>query len=217
MYSFCVLYSGWSHVTLTCCSAVLQEQEEMEKSLEFLTCYKEADLPGWRALVSTWHPSQRHSILPPSAHNRSANRISRPPHYWEMRHSWIAGICERTAVVFTTTSRVGFWPVATGTPVLSSVTLKSPCHSSFPSTPSFLEGNWWLGNCALPDKWQDGTAAQAAHQQTAATEGKDGNKSPPGARITEQAQSTEEPQSTPREEGGKTSTCVSSCDDGGQG
>lgn len=51
-------------------------------------------------------------------------------------------------------------------------------------------------------------APWAAHRQTAAAEGKDGNKSPPTAPITEHAHLTEELQSTPREGGGKTLACV---------
>lgn len=37
-------------------------------------------------------PSQRHSILPLSERHSSANRISRPPHYWEMPHLRLAGV-----------------------------------------------------------------------------------------------------------------------------
>ena len=69
-----------------------------------------------------------------------------------------------------------------GTPVQSSGTLKSPCCSSLPSRNEGVHGplkeDW---DRALPGEWQDGTAPRAAHRQTAVTEGRDGNKSPPGA------------------------------------
>lgn len=60
-----------------------------------------------------------------------------------------------------------------------------------------MDGNRWPGNCTLSDKWQDGIAPRAAHRQTAATEGKDVNKSAPAAPITEHAHLTEGLQSTP--------------------
>lgn len=60
-------------------------------------------------------------------------------------------------------------------------------------------------------------APRAAHQQTAATGGKDAKKSPPVAWITEQAHSTEEAPSTPQEGDGTTSAHVSLHDDGVKG
>lgn len=80
-----------------------------------------------------------------------------------------------------------------------------------------MDGNRWPGNCTLSDKWQDGMAPWAAHRQTAAAEGKDGNKSPPTAPITEHAHLTEELQSTPWEGDGKTLTCVRAHNDGVKG
>lgn len=35
-----------------------------------------------------------------------------------------------------------------------------------------MDGNRWPGNCTLSDKWLNGIAPRAAHQQTASTEGK---------------------------------------------
>lgn len=84
-------------------------------------------------------------------------------------------------MVFTTSSSVGFGPVATGTPVLSSVILKPLCRSSFPVHTLISGRKLMTGKLCPADKWQDGTAPRAAHRQTAATEEKDGNKSPPGA------------------------------------
>lgn len=80
-----------------------------------------------------------------------------------------------------------------------------------------MDGNRWPGNCTLSDKWQDGMAPRAAHRQTAATEGRDGNKSPPAAPITEHAHLTEGLQSTPWEGDGKTLACVRAHDDGVKG
>jgi len=67
------------------------------------------------------------------------------------------------------------------------------------------------------DKWQDGSAVRAAHRQTAAAEGRDGNKSPPAAPITEHAHPTEGLQSTPREGDGKTLASAGAHDDGVKG
>lgn len=69
----------------------------------------------------------------------------------------------------------------------------------------------------MSDKWQDGMAPWAAHWQTAATEGKDENKSPPAAPITEHAHLTEGLQSTTWEGGGITLACVRAHDDGVKG
>lgn len=60
-------------------------------------------------------------------------------------------------------------------------------------------------------------APWAAHRQTAATEGKDRNKSPPTAPIMEHAHLTEGLQSTPVEGDGKTLDCVGANDDGVKG
>lgn len=97
LYSFCVLYSGRSDVRmypLKCRSGVLLlwlpavETAGNGKILEFLTCSKEADLSSWRARGWTWQPLPEAQYPLYICRLQTANKISRPPHYWEMRHLW---------------------------------------------------------------------------------------------------------------------------------
>lgn len=60
-------------------------------------------------------------------------------------------------------------------------------------------------------------APWAAHQLTAATERRDGNKSPPAAPITEHAHLTEGLQSSPWEGDGKTLACARTHNEGVKG
>lgn len=124
-----------------------------------------------------------------------------------MRHLWIGGvwrlwahccgICHQLECKILTRHCGGSCTIWHGIKV--SIVHRFHSHLHF-----WKETNdWELATCLTNGRmaWLH----RLARQQTAATEGKDGSKLPPIAWVTEQAHSTEEPQSTPKEGGGTTS------------